>query len=408
MRSTIFLVAAASVANANWLRWSEHRAPVWTPQETGYIAEEDQAIGFTPKPTPAPGVQSEGEHILNVLRRATSTEWINSQTCGWASGISSFAWTCGSSQTCATNNQNIVACVSGTYSPFFSVCFDHSAYERGQCASIGSQTGCCQDSSYPVCGTYIWTGSPVRSMFRCFNSATIISMLDEPQYVLDATRSTTGTRSSGDGAVTATSDIATNAPGSDNSNSGGSNSSSNTGAIVGGVVGGVAGIALIAGLIAFLILRNKKKNKDKQAYNAVPITEHNAPPGAGPRMSQVSNTATTYPPQSPFPALSAVHDPSGSYSQPYDPNAPQQLYDPAKQAYGGYDPKNLYPGVPSTMGGTSPPHSPGYPGYQYAQSTGGSVAPPSYQQAPMELEATSLPEGHQGNPVEMASSPHRP
>ena len=41
-------------------------------------------------------------------------------------------------------------------------------------------------SQKPACVTYLWTDTPRRSMFRCGAVPAITSMLDAPQYVLDA------------------------------------------------------------------------------------------------------------------------------------------------------------------------------------------------------------------------------
>ncbi|ORY71438.1 uncharacterized protein BCR38DRAFT_10350 [Pseudomassariella vexata] len=429
MRSTIFLLAAASGVSAKWIRRSGERARLWTPQETGYVAEEDQALGWTPKPTPAPGVKSEGEHVLDLLRRETTSTWTNSETCGWVSGISSYPWTCAVNSTCATNFDNVVACSSGTYAPFFSVCFDYAAYQGSQCSSIGSLTGCCNLSQYPACGTYIWTGQPPRSMFRCFSEATIISMLDEPQFVIDAslsskTMSTTKTGTT-DGAVTATDNVATAIPGQGSTTtSNPSSSASNTGAIVGGVVGGVGGLALIAGLIAFLVLRNKKKKREAQSYNTVPANDQNEPqhPGvATPAMSYMNPGETTYPPPLQYGGQPPNQNLRQSMIKPYDPNTPQQQqYDPNAHVYYGYnnnaapgqsslnDSNALYHGARSTRTGSSPPHSPGQSGYQYPQLTGSSVGYEGQQNtAPVTELDGDAPAGYHSNPIEMASAPQR-
>ena len=52
------------------------------------------------------------------------------------------AFTCGDDFSCVTNEDHNVACGSGTYSPFFTVCLDHSAYLDGGCDDAGALTGC--------------------------------------------------------------------------------------------------------------------------------------------------------------------------------------------------------------------------------------------------------------------------
>lgn len=263
------------------------------------------------------------------------------------------------------------------------------------------------ESDYGACGLYIWTGTPVRSAYGCFSSATVISLLDQPQYILDASRSSTASRSKGDGAVTATSNIGTNVAGSQTSqasSSTGSASSSRTGAIVGGVVGGVAGVALIGALAAYLMMRHKKKKA--VAYNAVPLNEQAGGPPApgmapmpypyhpGPDSSMsfapsVPTTIASYPP-------GVVPDPlRSSYVQPHDSNMPHYLYDPAKQTV------LLHPGATTTPG-VSPPHSPSLSGYQYRHSVGSSQGRYSYP--PVEMDSGAAPAGHASNPVEIGSS----
>ncbi|KAH8166227.1 hypothetical protein CIB48_g1988 [Xylaria polymorpha] len=294
MKSAILLLASSSCAHAAWLRWSVNREAVRPAQETGRIAETDQ-IGWTPIPTPAPGVRSDGEVVLDLLKRQTSkTDWTNSETCGWFSGISSSAVLCGDGFTCATNSDHAVACASGTISPFFTACLDYSAFQAGSCLSLDAATGCCQQETEPACGTYIWTGSPERFMYKCFEKASIISILDVPQFVVDAslfskthttpttptiTPTGTATKSNSGSASTPNNTGGSNpgsgvdpAPGSsggtpstgsgsDGSNGvNTSNSSNNTPVIVGSVIGGLAGLLLLLLLLLFC-LRRKTKGK---------------------------------------------------------------------------------------------------------------------------------------------------
>ncbi|KAI1333667.1 hypothetical protein F5Y15DRAFT_404405 [Xylariaceae sp. FL0016] len=141
MKSTIILFALIGGAHSAWLRWSVNREPVWTPQETGRATQVD-AVGWSPVPTPAPGVVT-GEVVLDLFKRqTTSNNWTNSETCGWFSGVSSSAVMCGNDFTCATNSDHIVACASGTVSQFFSACLDYSAFQDGKCNGVDSATGC--------------------------------------------------------------------------------------------------------------------------------------------------------------------------------------------------------------------------------------------------------------------------
>ncbi|CAJ2507128.1 Uu.00g083140.m01.CDS01 [Anthostomella pinea] len=283
MRSSVLLLAASSCTHAAWLRWSNNRELEWSPQETSNVADSSQ-VGWTPKPTPAPGVKSDIEVVVDLLmRRQETTNWTNSETCGWFSGISSSAVVCGNGFSCATNDDHIVACASGTIEPFYSVCLDYSAVQNGDCDNPGPNTGCCQQATEPACGTYIWTGSPQRSMYKCFESSSAVSILDVPQFVVDAsifskTHTTpsptlTATPSPSDPGVA--SSPTTAVPGSGNptdsstssstpSPGSSTNSTTNTGAIAGGAVGGF--LALLALLLAYLLVR-RKLNKAKAKAN---------------------------------------------------------------------------------------------------------------------------------------------
>ncbi|RYP65099.1 hypothetical protein DL769_006421 [Monosporascus sp. CRB-8-3] len=283
MKYTALLVAGASCASARWLRWSGRGDPVWTPQETG-LAVEDDHLGWTPKPTPAPGARkSDQDLVVEYLKRQDSSRasrntWTNEQTCA-------SAFTCDEDFSCVTNDDNNVACGSGTYSPFFTVCLDYRAFRDGACDNANSLTGCCQDSEQPACGTYIWTGSPTRSMYRCFEQSTIISLLDIPQFIIDASRSSeserlkslTASKSSSKSSVpaTTTSDGPPASPsdnGDDTETTGGvldgddgedinnttNQTTNNTPAIVGGVVGGVVGLITTCLLLYYLCYRKRK------------------------------------------------------------------------------------------------------------------------------------------------------
>ncbi|KAI1819627.1 hypothetical protein F4861DRAFT_526365 [Xylaria intraflava] len=300
VRIVTSLLVAAGCARATWLRWSVNHETVWAAKETGHVTKSEQ-VGWTPRPTPAPGVRSDGEVVLDLLKRqSTETDWTNSETCGWFSGISSSAYMCGNGFTCATNENHAVACASGTFSPFYSACLDYSAYQAGSCASLDPATGCCEQSTQPACGTYIWTGKPERFMYQCFETASIVSLLDVPQFVVDAsifskthttpqpTSTQTGTGTGGSAALPG--ETQGSGPGSgsgpghqgsdsttnNNTSSGSGSGSSSTPAIVGGVVGGIIGLLLLLLLLWYLRRRTKgklglgftRKKKSKKENNA--------------------------------------------------------------------------------------------------------------------------------------------
>lgn len=251
--------------------------------------------------------------------RSSDNTWENDQTCGWFSGISSSAYDCQLPLTCSTNTEDVVACATNGVEQFYTVCLNYEAVQSGKCTSAGPQTGCCQNSEEPECGTMLWTGSPARSMFKCFATATLISMLDQPQFVIDASRSSASASSSSAAAAASRSsaeaasrsrdrpstvvatttaadgststvtsvlggDASASAGAGDGSGSGGDGggSSNNAGAIAGGVVGGTAFLALLAFLLWYLMRKNnkftlalcggnkktrKEKNVDGRTYN---------------------------------------------------------------------------------------------------------------------------------------------
>ncbi|KAI2466692.1 hypothetical protein F4781DRAFT_339496 [Annulohypoxylon bovei var. microspora] len=148
MRSSILLfivVALCFVGRADWLNWSgggDHSF-LSIPHETGNVTSHAQD-GWTPKPTSAPdAAKPEGDRVLELLERGTTTtNWTNADTCGWIEGSPSSSFGCGGNGTCATNANHIVACVSATYSPFYSMCLNYDAYTSGSCKNEDSSTGC--------------------------------------------------------------------------------------------------------------------------------------------------------------------------------------------------------------------------------------------------------------------------
>ncbi|KAI2633983.1 hypothetical protein GGS21DRAFT_519441 [Xylaria nigripes] len=327
-RSAIFLLTTSGCARAAWLRWSVDHEAVWPAKETGHVVAESDAIGWTPRPTPAPGVRGDGEQVLDLLRRQSDkTDWTNSQTCGWLSGISSSAFQCLGGYTCATNQNHAVACVSGTISQFFTACLDYSAFEAGSCLSLDPATGCCEQKTRPACGTYIWTGEPERFMYQCFETASIVSMLDVPQFVLDASRfskthttpkPTTTESETGPGASVTSPNSGHHTQAGGNPGSGDGNpasdtsgntttsgSKTNTPVIVGGAVGGVLALLLLLLLLWYLrrkakaklglgFTRNKETKKENNARQANQTTILDAAVAKG-RQSSGSETTMVAP-----------------------------------------------------------------------------------------------------------------
>ncbi|KAK3328139.1 hypothetical protein B0T19DRAFT_183690 [Cercophora scortea] len=430
--SALLLVASSCLASARWVKWTggqdQSGTTAWRPKETG-PSKVDHGVGFTPKPTQAPGSTSDAKAVLDLLkrqdgarRRQDTGTWLNSETCGYYSGTSSSALTCESNYHCATDSHDVVACISGTDQPFYTVCLDYQAYQKGACGSdIGSKTGCCTSSEYGACGTFLWAGQQPKSMYWCFSSPKIVNMIDEPQYVLDAfTSSTTSTSSSSSTSSTtsATTAPADNSNGGGNNNSNNSSSSSNLGAIVGGVVGGVAGVALILGIIAYLIIRNKNKPAAAtQTYSAVAPNDPTTPAApqsyAYPQQTtpQMMQNAATYP--------AMLKDPSGvtvvqQQQQPYDPTK-MSYYDPAKPQ--GLSPASQYDAyaapyvaagqpVPVPNVAAPPPHHP------LSAPVPGAAAPMApynqHHHVMSELDSQNFATGLSANPAEMGINSPRP
>ncbi|KAI0884281.1 uncharacterized protein GGS22DRAFT_21505 [Annulohypoxylon maeteangense] len=232
----LVVAALCCAVRADWLSWSGGGDGGLTaiPRETGDVSYASD--GWSPKITAAPTVvQSDGERVLEILQRGdTASSWINAETCGWISGSESSSFGCGDNGTCVTNDNHIVACATGTYSPFYSMCLNYDAYTSGSCKNDDSSTGCCMSTDFPECVTYLWVDPPQRSMYRCWKSKAVITMLDKPEIIEDQT--TYSTTSSAVPRVDGTSTDSNN----DN------NWQPSIGLQIGAVLGTLAGILLVA------------------------------------------------------------------------------------------------------------------------------------------------------------------
>ncbi|SPQ21431.1 b2fd6c5b-8801-4b42-a069-2b4a49e9ce1e [Thermothielavioides terrestris] len=257
-----------------------------------------------------------------------------------------------------------------------------------------------ETSTLGACITYLWAGTSARSMYRCYTSQTIITMLDVPEIAQSTSTPSTSstTTSSTSTSTTATAPAQTTTSGTGATTSGGSN---NTGAIVGGVVGGVAGVALIAGGIAYLMIRNRNKNANAgsgTAYSAVAPGDTSYP-GGGPTPSAMSppmSQAGYFSPGSVGTTLRAdtVTPYLAGATPMVPPEAAAAAYDPHRSYYDPSKPSEQHPGAgftPPPPGGYAP-----YPGHVPAPY------PPPEQAS--ELDTTNIPAGHEGNPVEMAAT----
>lgn len=335
LSTTLTTTAFAYQASARWVAWTPD--PVMDLRG-GDLArptqpsEVDDYQVWAPEPTQPPSkaiVDLLLHRRVNTGSSSSSSAnniWENDQTCGWYAGISSKPYVCNEPLACSTKD-DVVACATDGLEGFYTVCLNYAAVKSGKCSSVGVQTGCCQDAAQPECGTLVWPGATPKKMFKCFASETIISMIDQPQYILDssssaasassassasaaaasrssaeaASRSGNGpstviaTTTSADGstsvyttvvrgdssasaATSATTSEGAGAGGGDGGDSGGSGT--NKGAVAGGIIGGLSLLALIIAFLVWYVMRKKnnkfslslcggkkKTNKEKHVHN---------------------------------------------------------------------------------------------------------------------------------------------
>ncbi|KAK0658505.1 hypothetical protein QBC41DRAFT_360570 [Cercophora samala] len=428
-------IALSPLAYAHWLG----QMPAGPLNNYGLPAvtatsSRDDTTGWSPNPTEAPLVNDGSDvSFIELMRRSEywmkakreTTQYLNSKTCGYFPTEDFDPFVCPNSETCSTNTNNVVACMSrGVTGPFFSVCFDYSAYLGGLCDNedTGAETGCCKWSTHPACVMYLWPGPEPKSMYFCNPSSTIVTMLDVPKGVLDASTSST----SSDSPLTTTTSATqppTQTP---------EPAPINTGAIAGGVVGGVAGLALIAGALAFFLLRRRKTKSNPNpttpstnpAYTAVPPNDNpNQQPYPSPPLPQNPPDFLSPPGSSTLrsetPYLTHTTHPNDAHiSYQYDPSKPPEM----QQGYFHYGPGGggggigLYPhGTPDTLNtqfgqqqqqqGYTPPPPQGVnnQGVPNGQEQYHRPSPPLQQPSQLsELDTDNVVRGQSGNPAEMS------
>ncbi|KAI0848596.1 hypothetical protein F5Y00DRAFT_270081 [Daldinia vernicosa] len=368
MRYSIALILAVVccfIGSFVGAEWSTDDTDVsWFPRETGIAGRAAVRAGWSPKPTTAPGSpRPQEEQILDVLLKRENT-WLNSKTCGWVSGPSSDPFTCGESSTCTTNSENVVACASGTLSPFYKTCLDFSAYQRGSCEGQGQEIGCCMDSRYGSCATYLWTNRPTRSMYRCSNVTTTITMLDVPQFVVDASLSASAVQT-----PTNIEPLSSGVyPGSEIP------SSDTSGISVGAIIGIVFGSILCLILIGYMLLKcHSYLKKAKEDHNNVQNRLDNAfQPPRTPRIRGLAMSA--FVPEPNTPAGQPQPDASSSvYSQ--DSATPATPAIPPRSANRASAP--VYTRVDPESPHTPSPHARYLSAYD--RSPSGVSGPPRYE-----------------------------
>ncbi len=244
-------------------------------------------------------------------------------------------------------------------------------------------------ASLGECITYLWPGSTIKSMYRCYTERGIITMLEAPW----SRTTSTSSRSSSSSSTTSRTSTSASAPAQSTTDSpppASGGGGSNAGAIAGGVVGGIAGLAAIVGVIAYIMIRSRKTASTNTvgagtAYSAVspgdpgypspmPPTAY-APSSLSPQTTQAGyfapSTVGTVPP------IPGAYDQRQSYYDPAKPADQQQ----AAYMYAPYPGAQLYPGA--------------YPG----------PYPPPQQHPVSELDGAAVLAGQQGNPIEMSAMP---
>ncbi|CCD49866.1 hypothetical protein ACHAO1_001959 [Botrytis cinerea] len=384
------------------------KALPWTPAIQTPAADGRAPVqgGWSPSPTAAP---NKALKVLDLLKRQTSAN----NTCGYYNGIQSEPYTCsGAGYYCAHNTYSAIGCCTGDVSlcDIFTACIDYSS-SSALCGLADGLTGCCNNSDFPYCATFLWN-NPQRSMFRCVTSPAFYLMSD---YPITGTASTTVASSvtisrsvasvassiqSGDDAqdvssasrISVTSASARSSVTSAGSRSSASSSSSATpfastatqkksgvplGAIIGGAVGGVVVIALLIFAIAFFV-RRKKSNPPPpqpppQVSTILPNNPYQGPPPNSPPPFYENRASIAKPPYNTSELANTV----------YIPPAIPEYYQP---------PANDVPVSPNTTSTHRFSNSQIYsdPGHQYS-----------------ELDATAL-NSLGGNKVELGSEPARP
>ncbi|KAK4670042.1 uncharacterized protein QC763_208255 [Podospora pseudopauciseta] len=395
------------------------------PEATA-TSSPDDTKGWSLKPTEPP-LPNHGPDIsfIELMRRSEhwikakrqTTQYLNSKTCGYFTSDEFDPWVCSASETCTTNTNNVVACLSsGETGPFFSVCFDYSAYKQGLCddrSAENPETGCCASSTNPACVMYLWPGPQPKSMFFCHPSSTIITMLDVPRSVLDA--STSGTSTEPPSTTTSPPPDPTPRPPDP--------SAINTDAITGGVIGGVAFLSLIAAAIFFLHQRRKKKSPPSpppptnQNYTPVPTNNNPTPnqqPYSPPRRPDFLSLpgSSTLPSSTPY--LSNISPPIGGdpyFSPQYDPSKQQPPEtQQQQQGYFFYGPGSGDPGVGLYPHGTPNTQNSHFESQYTTRPAQGQepyqpYTPPQQEQPQLsELDSDDVAKGQSGNPAEMMGS----
>lgn len=464
MRFSPFLLAAAAhLASADGPlgQMPEGRGGRLQPRETE-ASTHDSAKGWTPRPTEGPGTGGRA-NALELVRRGeawfgarrdaseTSNTWLNENTCGYTAGISCESLPPGVLRASLTiihnsgpfhlrrqghlrdqlrgrrllllrgRNEPLLHRLLGLRSLGTGTLQEHGAEDGLLVSSLINAVGlpcvniASASSTASACITYLWPGTEPKSMYRCYSRQTLVTMLNEPQFVIDDRTKTTSSPSSSStpSSTTSESPPAQSTTSTPPPVSGGS--SNNTGAIVGGVVGGVAGIALIAGAAAFLAIRKRNKKTDggsPQTYSAVAAADSSYQ-GGGSGSGGLAVPPGAYPPGAPAHMSQTGYFPPGSVGSTLGPGtgAPY-LNSTTPPTPAVYDEQQSYYAPPKTA--EQQQHYAPYPG----GAPQGYPLPPQQQHQQQqqqhqqhfvsELDTSNVMAGQQGNPVEMPVNPPAP
>ncbi|KAI2615962.1 hypothetical protein GGR54DRAFT_257032 [Hypoxylon sp. NC1633] len=338
MRSATLLIHAALCCSvgAEWLSWSgggdgQHPSSM-IARETGIVADETRT-GSAPEPTEPP-------RALDSVQ-ARDQVWTNTKTCGFYTNGQFNPFTCEENGTCTTNDNEVVACATGTSSPFYTACIDYAAYQGGECMNILPGTGCCMNPEYSACQTIVWSDNPHRSMLRCGTTAYTVTLLAVPLSVVEAsvsseaaasTLASTSSHPHGDVSTDKDSDYITQYP------------PINQGALIGGAVGGVVLMAIVGWLTLYCTKRQEQTRLDheviQERLNSVfqysPQLESSFNPADSSAVTGGSRPNPATPSRAPRPwRHDPRHDPRHDGGLPRMPSTPSVLPNSSSSTLGG-------------------------------------------------------------------------
>ncbi|PTB64482.1 hypothetical protein BBK36DRAFT_1161533 [Trichoderma citrinoviride] len=396
----LLLGAAASIAQADnnkpLPKSGLHESWASPARETvaaaGHEADQQLALGWSPRPTQAP------KPLLGRMMVPRADDFtLGPQTCGFVPGTAGNSFTCISSGFTCTPQQGHVGCCepNSACSLIKTTCIDYKASQGGACNLPSDyHTLCCGTSSLPACYTWVVSTSAASD-----DATSLYTLLDcSPQagrgtlltidpgwsstHSFGPTTTTTSTTSSASSTTSTSTSSTTATP----EPAGKKKSSTPVAAIAGGTVGGVAAFGLV-GLAAFLFVRRHKKTGNAPSNAAAGGTppqdnQNSAAPGGG----------AVYPSGVP-----AGYAPVPMHQQGYDAQQHMGQYGqqggvyPQQYHQGQYPPQQQQYNYPVEVNGSTP-----------GAFKEGEVLPQQQSPPPTELAAVS-PVGAETNRAELGS-----